>query len=373
MGRPTICLNMIVKDEAPVIRRCLESVRPIVDRWVIVDTGSSDATRDIVRDVLADLPGELHDRPWRDFGHNRTEALELARGHGDYLFFIDADDVLEFEPGFERSTLGADAYELEIHYAQLVYRRVCLVAARLPWRWQGVLHEYLECGRPFAREVLRGARMHIVGGGARSQVEEREKFARDAAVLESALLAAPNDTRYQFYLAQSLRDAGQLERAAAAYDRRAQMGGFAEEVFCAHLEGARLARRLGRTPTEIIDRYLRAHESRPTRAEALGELAMYLRESGPRWELAFVFAQRAIQIPLPDDVLFVEPEWYAWRCLDEFSIAAYWVGRFSASIDACRELLEKRSVPQTQVGRIRANLGFAEAASGRQAAGASDT
>jgi hypothetical protein len=225
-----------------------------------------------------------------------------------------------------------------------------------------VLHEYLECGRPFAREVLRGARMHIVGGGARSQIEEREKFARDAAVLEAALLAAPNDTRYQFYLAQSFRDAAQLERASAAYDRRAQMGGFAEEVFCAHLEGARLARRLGRPPTEIIDRYLRAHESRPTRAEALGELAMYLRESGPRWELAFVFAQRAIQIPLPDDALFVEREWYEWRCLDEYAIAAYWVGRYVESSNACRRLIASGLLPDAQVRRVRGNLDFAEAA-----------
>lgn len=362
MPGPVICLNMIVKDEAPVIRRCLESVRPIIDRWVIVDTGSSDATRDVVREVLADLPGELHERPWRDFGHNRSEALELARDRADYLLFIDADDVLEFEPGFERGQLRADAYEMEIHYAQLVYRRVCLVATRLPWRWRGVLHEHLECPAPYSREVLRGVRMRIIGGGARSQVEEREKFARDATVLESALVDDPDHTRYQFYLAQSYRDSAQPERALAAYDRRASMGGFAEEVFCAHLEGARLARRLARPPAEIIDRYLRAHESRPTRAEALGELAMYLRESGPRWELAYLFAQRAIQIPLPEDVLFVERDWYEWRCLDEFSIAAYWVGEFDASLKACRKLLNLHLLPPGEIARVRSNLRFAETA-----------
>jgi hypothetical protein len=368
MARPTICLNMIVKDEAPVIRRCLESVRPIIDRWVIVDTGSTDATRDVVREVLADLPGELHERPWRDFGHNRSEALELARSQADYLLFIDADDVLEFDPGFDPGELHADAYELEIHYAQLVYRRVCMVATRLPWRWRGVLHEYLECDERYSRDVLRGVRMRIVGGGARSQVEEREKFARDAAVLESALVDEPDSTRYQFYLAQSFRDSAQPEQALVAYDRRATMGGFAEEVFCAHLEGARLARRLGRPPAEIIDRYLRAHESRPTRAEAVGELAMYLRESGPRWELAYVFAQRAIQIPMPDDVLFVEREWYAWRCLDEYSIAAYWVGDFQQSSNACRRLIESGHLPEAQTRRVRENLDFAEAALARRKA-----
>jgi hypothetical protein len=37
--KQSVCLNMIVKNEADVIRRCLDSVRPIIDRWVIVDTG----------------------------------------------------------------------------------------------------------------------------------------------------------------------------------------------------------------------------------------------------------------------------------------------------------------------------------------------
>ena len=76
---PTICLNMIIKNEAPVIRRCLDSVKPFIDSWVIVDTGSSDDTQQIVRDTMAGLPGELHERPWKNFGHNRNEALELAR------------------------------------------------------------------------------------------------------------------------------------------------------------------------------------------------------------------------------------------------------------------------------------------------------
>src|ERR1043166_3017834 len=62
MRKQTICLSMIVKNEAPVIRRCLDSVRPLIDAWTIVDTGSTDGTQDVVCDALRDLPGQLHER-----------------------------------------------------------------------------------------------------------------------------------------------------------------------------------------------------------------------------------------------------------------------------------------------------------------------
>jgi glycosyltransferase involved in cell wall biosynthesis len=74
----TICLNMIVKNEAPVIGRCLASVRPLIDQWVIVDTGSTDGTQALIREALADLPGVLIERPWVDFAHNRNEARTEA-------------------------------------------------------------------------------------------------------------------------------------------------------------------------------------------------------------------------------------------------------------------------------------------------------
>lgn len=78
---------MIVKDEKNVIKRCLASVRDLIDYWVIVDTGSMDGTQEIIRDFLREIPGELHERPWVNFEHNRNGALELARHRADYLFY----------------------------------------------------------------------------------------------------------------------------------------------------------------------------------------------------------------------------------------------------------------------------------------------
>jgi glycosyltransferase involved in cell wall biosynthesis len=361
MTKPTVCLNMIVKDEAHVIRRCLDSVRPLIDRWIVVDTGSTDGTQQVVRDCLADVPGELFERPWRGFGASRSEAITLARPHADYLLFIDADDVMEVPAGFVMPPLVEDAYEITIEYGQLVYRRVGLVRSSLSWRYEGVLHEYLECEGRFSLGKLEGVKMRIVGGGGRSQATEGEKFRRDAATLEEALRDDPNNTRYAFYLAQSHRDAGELEKALAAYDRRAGMAGFDQEIYCSMHNAAKLAARLTRPQGEIIDRYLRAFEFRPSRVESLGELMLYLRENGPRWRLAFLIGEQAIRIPPSGDTLFVEQAWYDWRCLDEFAIAAYWIGEFERSRHACERLLGGGLLPAAHHARVLANLNFARA------------
>src|SRR6478735_7811699 len=90
----TVCLNMIVRNEAAIVERCLNSVVSFIDHWVIVDTGSTDGTQELIQRCLRNVPGELIERPWVDFAHNRSEALEFARGKSDYLFVLDADDVL---------------------------------------------------------------------------------------------------------------------------------------------------------------------------------------------------------------------------------------------------------------------------------------
>jgi len=90
----TVCLSMIVKNETHIINECLDSMWQYIDYWIIVDTGSTDGTQDLIRNFFAEkgIPGELIERPWVNFGHNRSEALALCEGKADYAWMIDADD-----------------------------------------------------------------------------------------------------------------------------------------------------------------------------------------------------------------------------------------------------------------------------------------
>jgi glycosyltransferase involved in cell wall biosynthesis len=357
----TICLNMIVRNEAAVITRCLDSVLPHIHSWAIVDTGSTDGTQDLVRRRLAALPGELAERPWTDFGRARTQAIQLAGTRADYLLFMDADDVLVCPPGYAFPALAADAYALLFQLGAdgggHAYRRTCLAATRLPWRFQGVVHEYLDCPRPHRTEWLEGPVIRASAGGARSA--DPDKYRKDAQVLEEALQADPHNARYVFYLAQSRRDAGQDEPALAAYLRRAAMGGWDEEVFVALYQSALLMDRLGRPDGAVIQAYLKAHQARPVRAEALCSLAGFFRVR-QEFHLARMFAAQALAIPRPPDALFLDEGVYRWRRLDELAVASYWTGHLGESRDACRRLLAEGFLPAGERNRVEANLRWAE-------------
>jgi len=353
---------MIVKNEAHVIERCLQSVRPFIDYWVIVDTGSTDGTQERIRDYFKDIPGELHERPWKNFGHNRSEALVLARGKADYVFVIDADEVLKLPANFERAALTADAYSLTVEYGETRYGRVCLVSNRLHWHYVGVLHEYLEADRAYRQEPLADLLVYVYPDGGRSQgIDIASKYLRDAQVLEAALIDEPNNARYRFYLAQSYRDAQQPAKALEHYQRRVEIGGWVEETWYALYQIAVLSERLQLDESVVIGRYLQAYQFRPQRAEPLGQLARYCRLR-QQYALAHLFAAKAITLPRPSDLLFIDESKYRWRCLDEYAVASYWVEGYEESARICRQLLASDDLPVAERGRVETNLNFAETA-----------
>jgi tetratricopeptide (TPR) repeat protein len=323
---------MIVKDEGAVIERCLASVRPLIDHWTIVDTGSSDDTTDRVRAALADVPGTLHERPWVDFGTNRSELMALARGTADYLLLVDADQTIRIDGPLP--ALDATAYLL-VHDGSPTYKIPRLVRGDLPWRFVGATHEYLACDGvgPIDQVLDQLVVLHHADGGARA-----DKFTRDRRLLERAVRDDPDDPRSAFYLAQTYADVGEVALAIDEYRRRIALGGWDEERFCAQL-------RIGQLLTDVdwdraVPELLQAWEMRPSRAEPLHALARGYRIRGQHW-LAAVFARTGLSVPFPaDDLLFVEPEPYRWGLLFELSIAAYWSGSLDESLRASDALLD---------------------------------
>ncbi|WP_233416030.1 glycosyltransferase [Streptomyces sp. N35] len=347
--KPTLCLCMIVKNEAQVIERCLASVRDLIDTWCICDTGSTDVTQELIRTALDGIPGELREEPWQDFGHNRSLNLRHAYGKADYLLLVDADMVVRQDAPLP--PLGSDAYLLK-HAGESEYRIKRLVRGDVRWHYVGATHEYLTSHQDHRQENLDALVIeHFADGGSRA-----DKFERDAGLLRRELARDPGNTRTVFYLAQTLRDLGEHEESVALYERRARMGGWAEEVYFSLLQAGVQRADHGDWPGGM-DCLVRAWESRPERLEALYELTSRLRLK-EQYRAAHSFASAGIDRPRPQDDLFVQPWVYRWGMLFEYSITAYWTGDATASVAACDRLLAMADLPDAYRHQVLVNRQF---------------
>jgi glycosyltransferase involved in cell wall biosynthesis len=357
LARPSICLCMIVRDEGVILAETLAALRPHIDTWVIVDTGSGDDTIDVVRRTMAelDVPGELHERKWKDFGTNRTEALELCAGRADYAWVMDADDRVVGP--LNLGNLTADVYRLRMG-TDLVEWRPRLFTLTKRWAYDSVVHEDVRCvDEPHTEQRLLGD-YHVESRWLGNRNKLVDKRLRDAELLREALREDPDDPRYVFDLAQSLFAAGQLTGALQQYKRRLEIGGSEEETFVAKLQRARCLDRLGDSWDTVLAGYLDASRARPARAEPLYEIARHYRGTG-EFELAYRFASAAadLEVPTDDDALFVANDIYEWRARDELAIAAFYLGRRAESFELSARVLD-RTIPDAERTRVEANLPF---------------
>jgi GR25 family glycosyltransferase involved in LPS biosynthesis/glycosyltransferase involved in cell wall biosynthesis/SAM-dependent methyltransferase len=364
----TIGLCLIVKDEAAIIVRCLNSVKAFVDYVLIEDTGSSDGTQGIIRDWLAreNMPGEVIEEPWQNFAYNRSHAMEKLRAIDgvDYALIMDADDSLVLEPGFDpvayKTAMRDDLYDIQIRHGGSRFNRPQICSNRLPFYFKAVLHEYLEAPQgPISRRNAEGFHIQTGGGGVRAR--NPRKYQDDAAALEKALETETDPfliSRYTFYLAQSYRDCGEKEAALKNYLKRAGLGFWIEEVFESLYGAAKMAEALNHPDDEVIAAYVRATDALPSRAEALHGAARFCRARG-RNEEGFQFAKRGAGVPLPSGGLFVESWIYEYGILDEVGINGYWSGHYSESLEASVKLLGGKALPENQRERVAANARFA--------------
>lgn len=158
----TVSLCMIVRDEEAVLAECLESVTGLFDEVVIVDTGSRDNTRKIAKAHGA----RVYDFAWCD-DFSAARNVSFAHATGDFLFWLDADDVLTEENREKFLRMKAELspttdvilmrYETgfdEDGKAIFTFLRERLIRRTLPHTWCGAVHEILSYeGREEIRDI----------------------------------------------------------------------------------------------------------------------------------------------------------------------------------------------------------------------------
>lgn len=347
---------MIVKDEAGVVVRCLSSVKSLLRHWVIVDTGSSDNTIDLIERSLRDIPGTLSRRPWVNFSHNRNEALEAARDKADFILTIDADEVLTFEEGFAWPDMTDDIYAISTRVGSVTFARGYLLRSSLPWRYEGLIHERPTCGRKARLARLDGARVSSYGDGGRSHLANRME--REVETLESALAGEPGNTRYRFLLANALLNLGELERALELYSECIGCGAEPYTIWSALYQRALIKERLNRGREEFVPDYQEAFDRDPARAEPLYRLVRRARLDGDH-RLGVELGAVAMEIPKPDTFDPVDNEIYDYLLPSEYAICLQNSGSFDEAIEIHESLLHRSDLPPKVRVLVENNLRLA--------------
>lgn len=306
----TISLCMIVKDEEAVLARCLDSAAEIVDEVVVVDTGSSDRTKEI-----AARYGQVWDYVWCD---NFASARNFSFSHAtkDFILWLDADDVitpdnkarfLQLKQELDDRT---DVVMLPYHTAfdeeghpTFTYYRERLLRRAMGFHWEGAVHECITpCGQI------------CYGDAAVSHRKQTDADSdRNLRIYEGILArGTPLDTRGQFYYARERMIHQQFAQAAAAFEEFLQReDGWVENRIeaCRNLADCLLA--LGQRE-QARQALVRSFAMDSPRGETCCALAALEMEEG-RLEQARFWYETALRAPYAEQSgAFVKPQCYGY-------------------------------------------------------------
>ncbi len=349
---------MIVKNESRALEKLLPTVKNLISEWIIIDTGSTDETLQVIEKHLGNIPGTLHSRPWINFGHNRSELVNMMPNTCDYAFLLDADHILAIkesainDDGSISLTIpNADFLMIQVEEGDIIYRMPYFVRYRPDYKYVGATHEYLTASvqlteRDYDEIQIR----HTAEGGSRS-----DKFERDLALLSDDILINPT-ARNHFYLGQTLVALSRLDDALAAYRRCVDMTTWDEEKYMALLRIGRILV-LQNHVEEALVSFLLAHEAFPGRSEAAYEAGRIFNSLNLRKRAIEILTEGASRCP-QTGILLIEKWICLWGIETELGSAHWWAGDTQIAKSMFEKTLQKPQLPETAIELLKTNLSY---------------
>lgn len=343
-----VCGALMCKDEEAVIERCLRSMAEFVERFLILDTGSTDNTLTIAKETLDDLglPFQIMHRPFDTYAQSRTYLVKYAVQAAPWVLMIDADCTLSGgRPELPDSEIGL----VEFICDGVVSQRAVYLASHVDWRYESGmtldgrdLHEAVTADTPHHATRVHGIVMEHHGKAGDTRSSES-----DLAILRELAERFPTNPRWLFYVAQTLKALGRRDEAMALYRECAILGRLGDEwVWYCMFQSAVIA--------NDAHALLAACEMRPQRAEGWYALACLL-SNASRYDLAMPIVTRAAGLPEPEDSLFINRAVYRWGGRLELSVCLANNGMFEAALHECTTLLQVDSLPEVVRREVMSN------------------
>jgi tetratricopeptide (TPR) repeat protein len=356
--KPTLCLNMIVKNESRIIKRLFDSVLPIIDSYCICDTGSTDNTVQLIEEYFREKgkPGKIVQEPFKNFCHNRNFALQSCVGMSDYVLLLDADMVLEIK-SFDKSILNsAMSFNILQGNESFYYQNLRIVKNNGLYNYVGVTHEYIDVPKNNTTINIEKNMLFIsdIGdGGAKN-----DKFERDVRLLLDGIKEDPNNARYYFYLANSYFDSGKFQEAIQYYKKRIEFGGWQEEVWYSYF-------RLGMCYKNIdnfgdaLKYWLEGYDFYPDRLESIYEIIKQYRFDS-KHKLCMLFYKLAKDVLDKklnrDNYLFLHNDVYTYKIDIEYTIFSAYLG--NKNIDNEVVTIFNKCNYENEINNLLSNMKF---------------
>ncbi|UNC92304.1 glycosyltransferase [Candidatus Contubernalis alkaliaceticus] len=322
----TISLCMIVKNEEELLARCLDTAKDIVDEINIVDTGSTDKTKEIAKQYT----DRIFDFPWIDnFAAARNESFKYATK--DYILYLDADDVILEEDRVKfkklKETLDPSVDSVSMYYnagsdeygnVTLRYRRNRLIKREKNYEWRGDCHQYLDVHGKIINSDIAITHKKIRHAVGRTISIYEKKIARGD-------IFSPRD---YFYYGNELRENGHYEKAIESYDKNLSMpeGWIEDKIFACIFKGD-CYRHLGDLKNENFSLFQSFQYSSP-RAEACSRIG-YNFHRQKNYKTAIFWYELAIQQePDPERWSFIYPAYYTWYPHLQLCVCYYNLGDY---------------------------------------------
>lgn len=317
---------MIVKNESEGIANTLQSVRGCIQKYAILDTGSTDDTIEIIQRELDGIDGSVFSGEFTNFEVTRNNALQLGKLSGcSHALLMDADNILDGAGALrqwverEASVEDINAYEIPVVVGETYFQQTKIVSLTGEWHYKGGVHEVLIHDRLNPQILQETVRIRHCPT-EKSNASTKERWKRDVDILKGQIEKDSKDTRSVFYLALTHFWLGEMDEAEHYFWKRIRLNGWSEEVFESYMHLARIS--VG------PEYYLKcAMKIAPHRAEPLVELAEFhrLRQD---WALSRMYSLAATELPYPEkDRLFIKSDCYTWKAWDLVAISSYYFGQ----------------------------------------------
>lgn len=364
--KPSILLSMIVKNEEHCIEETLKSISKYIDYYVINDTGSTDNTISVIKNYFdkINIKGEIvehefrtcncHDSEYKKysffhFGWNRSYALEKAVGKSDYIWVIDADDIIEGSLILP-TVMDRDCYYLK-YGKNYTYTRPQIFKnnAIFKWHYKEPLHEYLDSMiSGYSTETIEGD-YYINSQRLGDRNKDPQKYLKDAMLLEEYLKTYPKNERAMFYCAQSYLDHKDYVKAIKWYQTRidnSSENSYQEEIFYSHYKIGQCKKHLQKPNNEVIKSFENAIKVVNDRApEALVPiLEIYLEEKKYRegYDLAKPYVNQNKPVR---SSLFITVSAYQYGVKKLYAECAYHLGYYNEALSIINLVLKMENIP----------------------------